>query len=181
MLLIRASRAFPPLSNNANRTARTQTISARIPSIHAFRLEDYRNITQTISARIPSIRAFRLEDYRNIRLGHIRGSNCIRHSLGAVPGVGAIRGARQGLPPHPEGARPRPSAAPLEPPIRYRSIPFAYAAGGTVRSRPGPPLRPFEPRFALDSVRLRGGRQGATRPPAPPARDFVPWNPDSMH
>src|SRR5438128_1988955 len=29
-------------------------------------------------------------------------------------------------------------------------------------------------------MRLRGGRQGATAPPAPPARDYVPWNPDSL-
>src|SRR5437763_2959510 len=27
---------------------------------------------------------------------------------------------------------------------------------------------------------LRGRRQGAAAPPAPPARDFVPWNPDSI-
>ena len=36
--------------------------------------------------------------------------------------------------------------------------------------------------FLLPSAgALRGGRQGAAAPPAPPARDFVPWNPDSMH
>ena len=30
------------------------------------------------------------------------------------------------------------------------------------------------------TVALRGRRQGAAAPPAPPARDCVPWNPDSM-
>jgi len=30
------------------------------------------------------------------------------------------------------------------------------------------------------AVRLRGGRQGATRPPAPPAQGCAPGNPDSM-
>src|SRR5215210_7228618 len=29
--------------------------------------------------------------------------------------------------------------------------------------------------------RLRGGRQGWAATPAPPARDYVPWNPDLMH
>ena len=32
----------------------------------------------------------------------------------------------------------------------------------------------------MDAVALRGRRQGAAAPPAPPARDCVPWNPDSM-
>jgi hypothetical protein len=32
----------------------------------------------------------------------------------------------------------------------------------------------------MDGFRLRGGRQGATAPPAPPAMDYVPWNPDLM-
>src|SRR5438874_12597883 len=32
----------------------------------------------------------------------------------------------------------------------------------------------------IDYVRLRGGRQGATAPPAPPARSAAPGNPDSM-
>jgi len=29
--------------------------------------------------------------------------------------------------------------------------------------------------------RLRGGRQGAAAPPAPPAQGYAPGNPDSMH
>ena len=32
----------------------------------------------------------------------------------------------------------------------------------------------------LKAIRLRGERQGAAAPPAPPPRDFVPWIPDSM-
>jgi hypothetical protein len=35
--------------------------------------------------------------------------------------------------------------------------------------------------LALNVVALRGRRQGAAAPPAPPARDAVPWNPDSRH
>src|SRR5215213_1400448 len=31
------------------------------------------------------------------------------------------------------------------------------------------------------AVALRGRRPGAAAPPAPPARDCVPWIPDSMH
>src|SRR5262249_31999132 len=31
------------------------------------------------------------------------------------------------------------------------------------------------------AVALRRRRQGAPAPPAPPARDCVPWNPDLMH
>jgi len=34
--------------------------------------------------------------------------------------------------------------------------------------------------FVRGAAALRGRRHWATRPPAPPARDFVPWIPDSM-
>jgi hypothetical protein len=41
--------------------------------------------------------------------------------------------------------------------------------------------RPCTPFCVEGAVRLRGGRQGAAALPAPTARDFVPWIPDSMH
>jgi hypothetical protein len=53
--------------------------------------------------------------------------------------------------------------------------PFACAAGGQGHAPRGIPCA------TNGAVRLRGRRPGATRPPAPPARDAVPWNPDSMH
>ena len=33
----------------------------------------------------------------------------------------------------------------------------------------------------IGAVRLRGGRQGAAWPPAPPAQGCAPWNPNLMH
>jgi hypothetical protein len=46
------------------------------------------------------------------------------------------------------------------------------------RCRMDPPLQATD---ALNATALRGRRQGAAAPPAPLARDCVPWNPDSMH
>jgi len=57
---------------------------------------------------------------------------------------------------------------------------FAYGAGGKGRPRP---LHSSSGKPALhrsDSVRLRGGRQGAAAPPAPPAQGCAPWNPNLM-
>jgi hypothetical protein len=68
-------------------------------------------------------------------------------------------------------------------------IPDSYAParraakGDRAPGTPGQGQRPLEPNLGsqMDAGRLRGGRPGATAPPAPPARDCVPWNPDSMH
>src|SRR4051794_23895660 len=63
----------------------------------------------------------------------------------------------------------------------FGSTPIACAAGG--KGEP-PPLHPrpgTSSLVRLDANCLRGGRQGRAAAPAPPARDFVPWIPDSMH
>src|SRR5215212_6730189 len=39
----------------------------------------------------------------------------------------------------------------------------------------------FQIQYSNKHSRLRGGRQGAAAPHAPPARDFVRSNPDLMH
>src|SRR3954468_18160362 len=52
---------------------------------------------------------------------------------------------------------------------------FAYAAGG----KDGPQSVGFLAMRQADA--LRGRRQGATAPPAPPDRGIAPWNPKLMH
>jgi hypothetical protein len=52
------------------------------------------------------------------------------------------------------------------------------AGGGKGRPRRLYSLNPAS--FEQQAIALRGRRQGAATPPAPPARDFVPWIPDLM-
>ena len=60
---------------------------------------------------------------------------------------------------------------------------LAYGAGGKdifANQVATGPARAAAGHIVHNAVALRGRRQGATAPPAPPARDCVPWNPDLM-
>ena len=56
----------------------------------------------------------------------------------------------------------------------------ATARGRLAACTPGQVHSPFGISGRTKADRLRGGRQGWAATPAPPARDYVPWNPDSM-